>query len=228
MNTNTKFMATALMALSVAGGAMAQEKTAPQIPQSVIESGPVGMSGMTGMAGEAAPNPANVQFMEGMSGMSGMAAAAAPAAAGADTAAVKQVDGLWVNAEEIPTFKIEDDGSVDWATFSGFRRYHAECHVCHGPDGEGSTYAPALKKSAMTMDYYDFLQVVASGREVVGAASNNVMPMFGTNKNVMCYLDDIYVYLRARGTETIPRGRPAKKVAKSEELAAKEAACMED
>ena len=24
------------------------------------------------------------------------------------------------------------------------------------------------------------------------------MPSFGTDRNVMCYLDDIYVYLRAR------------------------------
>ncbi|MFB2595788.1 c-type cytochrome, methanol metabolism-related [Paracoccus sp. p4-l81] len=155
--------------------------------------------------------------------MSGMAATTETAAAAAD----HQVDGVWMTADDIPTFKMEEDGTIDFATFSGFRRYHAECHVCHGPDGEGSTYAPALKDSVMNMDYYDFLQVVASGREVVGAASNNVMPAFGTNKNVMCYLDDIYVYLRARGTETIPRGRPAKKAPKSDELAAKETACME-
>ena len=43
-----------------------------------------------------------------------------------------------------PTFKIEPDGTVDWYTYSGFRRYHSECHVCHGPDGQGSSYAPAL------------------------------------------------------------------------------------
>ena len=36
------------------------------------------------------------------------------------------------------------------------------------------------------------------------------MPAFGDNKNVMCYLDDIYVYLRARANNAIPRGRPAK------------------
>mgnify|MGYP002653650031 FL=1 len=53
------------------------------------------------------------------------------------------------------------------------------------------------------------------------------MPAFGTNPNVMCYLDDIYTYLRARGTEAVPRGRPAKKEAKSEAYAAAEKACME-
>lgn len=136
-------------------------------------------------------------------------------------------DGIrWFNSDDIPTYKIEADGTVDWNTFSGFRRYHAECHVCHGPDGEGSTYAPALKDSAMTMDYYDFVGVVASGRQKVGNADNQVMPAFGVNPNVMCYLDDIYTYLRARGTDAVPRGRPAKKAEKTDAYAEAEAACM--
>ena len=63
---------------------------------------------------------------------------------------------------------IADDGTVDWPTFSGYRRYHADCHVCHGPDGEGSSYAPALKDLAMRMDYYDFIGIVASGRQRSG------------------------------------------------------------
>lgn len=138
----------------------------------------------------------------------------------------RQEDGRWVTAEDIPTFKIEDDGTVDWATFSGFRRYHAECHVCHGPDGEGSTYAPALKRSALTMDYYDFLAVVAAGRQKVGASDNSVMPAFGNNPNVMCYVEDIYTYLKARGADVVPRGRPAKRADKPPEIAEQEAACM--
>lgn len=136
-------------------------------------------------------------------------------------------NGRWMTAEGVPTFKIEEDGTVDWATFSGFRRYHAECHVCHGPDGEGSTYAPALKKSAVTMDYYDFIGVVAEGRQKVGGGQNSVMPSFGTNPNVMCYLDDIYTYLKARGADAVPRGRPAKRAEKSEEVAANEESCMD-
>lgn len=137
-------------------------------------------------------------------------------------------DGVrWFNSDDIPTYKVAEDGTVDWNTFSGFRRYHAECHVCHGPDGEGSTYAPALKASALRMDYYDFVGVVAGGKQNVGTTANQVMPAFGTNPNVMCYLDDIYTYLRARGTETIPRGRPAKKEAKTDAYAEAEAACME-
>ena len=51
------------------------------------------------------------------------------------------------DADGNPTFKIEPDGTVDWYIYSGYRRYHADCHVCHGPDGEGSSYAPALVDS---------------------------------------------------------------------------------
>ena len=49
----------------------------------------------------------------------------------------------------------------------------------------------------------------AAGWDVTVKEGNLVMPSFGTNKNVMCYLDDIYVYLKAVGSGAIPRGRPA-------------------
>ena len=77
------------------------------------------------------------------------------------------------------------------------------------------------------MDYYDFQQIVASGKQDVNAAQNQVMPAFGTNKNVWCYIDDIYVYLLARGTDAIPRGRPANKEAKSPEFTTQENSCMD-
>ena len=35
-------------------------------------------------------------------------------------------------------------GKVDERVYNGFRRYHAGCNHCHGPDGVGSTFAPAL------------------------------------------------------------------------------------
>ena len=136
-------------------------------------------------------------------------------------------NGRWYNAEDLPTFKIED-GVVDYATFSGYRRYHSECHVCHGPDGEGSTYAPALKDSVTRkMDYWEFMEIAASGMQDVNTSANLVMPAFGTNRNAWCYIDDIYIYLLARGTGAIPRGRPAEREAKSDEFAAQEASCME-
>lgn len=135
-------------------------------------------------------------------------------------------NGRWYTAEGIPTFKIEADGTLDFAAFSGYRRYSAECHVCHGPDGEGSTYAPPLKNSVLKLDYYQFQEIVASGKQEVNTTSNLVMPAFGTNKNVWCYIDDIYAYLLARGTGELPRGRPAKKESKSDEFVAQEDSCM--
>jgi len=141
-------------------------------------------------------------------------------------AVASQEDGRYLTAGGIPTFNIAEDGTVDWLTYSGFRRYHAECHVCHGPDGEGSSYAPALKESAVRMDYYDFYGVVAGGRQNVDAGHTNVMPAFGTNANVMCYLDDIYVYLKARGSGALDRGRPAKREDKSDAIREAEESCL--
>jgi methanol metabolism-related c-type cytochrome len=137
------------------------------------------------------------------------------------TAAYEE-DGKYFTAEDVPTFNVTEDGTVDWYTFSGFRRYHAECHVCHGPDGQGSSFAPALGESVQRLDYYEFVGTVAQGRE----RGNSVMPSFGTNLNVMCYLDDIYVYLKAVGTEAIPRGRPAKRAEKPASATEAEHACM--
>jgi methanol metabolism-related c-type cytochrome len=141
----------------------------------------------------------------------------AAAAHAADT----EEDGKWFTADGIPTFHVEN-GAVDWYTFSGYRRYHAECHVCHGPDGQGSSYAPKIANSAVTMDYYDFVDVVVNGRQV----GNSVMPAFGTNQNVMCYLDDIYIYLKAVGTGEIPRGRPSERADKPDAATEAENACM--
>jgi len=140
--------------------------------------------------------------------------------------AVKDDGGKYYDKDGNPTYHVAGDGTVDWYTYSGFRRYHSDCHVCHGPDGDGSSYAPALKDSLKAISYSDFLGVVASGRQNVNTASENVMPAFGTNKNVMCYLDDIFVYLRARANDAIPRGRPAKHAEKSKAAAEAENSCM--
>jgi len=139
---------------------------------------------------------------------------------------VSQEDGKWVDADGTPTFHLDPDGTVDWYTFSGYRRYHSECHVCHGPDGVGSSYAPALADSLKTMDYGTFLSIVAEGRKNMTAGKENVMPAFGDNKNVYCYMDDLYIYLRARAVGNIPRGRPPKKADKPAAFAEAEKSCM--
>lgn len=149
-----------------------------------------------------------------------------PSLQAAGQSAKKEKDGKWETADGNPTYNITGDGTVDWYTFSGFRRYHSECHVCHGPDGEGSTYAPGLLESLKTTSYEDFMLVVASGREVVRPDKQSKMPALGDNRNVMCYIDDIYVYLKARADGVLPRGRPAKRVEKPAAAEEHEKACV--
>ncbi len=143
-----------------------------------------------------------------------------------DPTAVKSEDGKYLDKDGNPTYKVAADGTVDWYTYSGYRRYHSECHVCHGPDGMGSTYAPALKDSLKTMSYADFLGVVASGRKNVSSSQENVMPAFGDNPNVGCYMDDLYIYLRARANDAVGRVRPAKHEDKPPAYTEAENACM--
>ena len=208
-------LASLALAATVATTAFAQEATTQTPPPA--EAGAGAAAATSGAASAAEPaastggDDAPVEMAEGATTLPN----------GMDITPVTEENGRWYNAEGIPTFKI-DNNVVDFATFNGFRRYHAECHVCHGPDGEGSTYAPALKNSVLRMDYYEFQEVVASGRQ----GTNSVMPAFGTNKNVWCYVDDIYVYLLAHGTGEIPRGRPAERADKSDEYTAQEDSCM--
>jgi methanol metabolism-related c-type cytochrome len=141
-------------------------------------------------------------------------------------ARVRGENGKYFDEAGVPTYSIKPDGTVDWYTYSGYRRYHAECHTCHGPDGEGSSFAPALARSLKTMPYEVFIRIVAEGRTNVAAGKESVMPAFGLNKNVMCYIDDIYIYLRARAEDALGRGRPAKHEPKPAVADQAEQACM--
>lgn len=134
-------------------------------------------------------------------------------------------NGKYADKDGNPTYKIHADGTVDWYTFSGYRRYHSDCHVCHGPNGEGSSYAPALASSLKTLSYGDFISTVANGRKHVDSANDKVMPSFASNVNVMCHVDDIYVYLRARANDAIPGGRPPSHEDKPEAAKVAEANC---
>jgi len=112
-----------------------------------------------------------------------------------------------VTAQEEKPYSVVD-GKVDKGTYNGYRRYHASCHTCHGPDGLGSSYAPNLVDSLKRLSYEDFAEVVINGRQNVSGTAQNVMPAFGTNEDVALYLDDIYAYLKARSDGALDRGRP--------------------
>ena len=110
-----------------------------------------------------------------------------------DPAAVKSDDGKWTDKEGNPTFKIEADGTVDWYTYVGFIRYSADCLRCHGPDGMGSTYAPALTDSMKHLTLFRLLLNRRQRQEGCVVVADLVMPAQGDNKNVMCFIDEIYV-----------------------------------
>jgi mono/diheme cytochrome c family protein len=95
------------------------------------------------------------------------------------------------------------DGKVDARTYNGFRRYHAGCNHCHGPDGMGSTFGPSLLERLP--DIEAFRRTVRSGR----SNGPSVMKGFADDPNIAPYVDDIYAYLQARADGVLGRGRPA-------------------
>jgi mono/diheme cytochrome c family protein len=95
------------------------------------------------------------------------------------------------------------DGKVDARTYNGYRRYHAVCNHCHGPDGMGSSFGPSLVDQLP--DIETFRRIVHDGQSS-GAA---VMKGFSGDPNVAPYVDDIYAYLQARADGVLARGRPA-------------------
>ena len=96
------------------------------------------------------------------------------------------------------------DGKVDARTYNGFRRYHASCNHCHGPDGSGSTIASALVDRLP--DIETFRRIVREGTRK-GAS---IMKGFADDPNVAPYIEDIYAYLQARADGALGRGRPIK------------------
>jgi len=111
---------------------------------------------------------------------------------------------------------------VSWAVFSGYKRYSGNCQVCHGTDALGGTFAPNLTDSLKRLDHDAFLETVVNGK-VDGELA---MPSFGADPNVMCYIEDIYTYLKARADGQVGRGRPDPQPKKPADVAETEAACM--
>ncbi len=120
----------------------------------------------------------------------------------------------FVSEEELEKCRADESlvemkyGWMDFSTYKGWRAYHAECHVCHGPDAMGSTYAPSLMQSVKNgMDWDAFFDVIINGRGVEqGAQKGNVMPAFGENSNVAPHIEDMFRYVKARADGKIRRG----------------------
>jgi len=85
-----------------------------------------------------------------------------------DPKAVSSREGEYLDKDGNPTFKIANDGTVDWYTYDGYLRYGANCLQCHGPDGLGSSYAPSLVDSSKSLSYADFVSIVVAGKKQEG------------------------------------------------------------
>jgi len=112
--------------------------------------------------------------------------------------------------------------AVSWEVFSGYKRYSGNCQVCHGTDALGGTFAPNLTESLKVLDHDKFLDTVVNGK----TEGNLTMPSFGADPNVMCYIEDIYAYIKARSDGKLGRGRPDPQPKKPADVAAAETACM--
>jgi mono/diheme cytochrome c family protein len=93
-------------------------------------------------------------------------------------------------------------GAVDRGTYNGYRRYHATCSHCHGPDGMGSSFGTSLIDRPLPFEA--FAEVVRVGV----ARGSAVMKGFANDPNVEPHIADIYAYLRARADGALGRGRP--------------------
>jgi methanol metabolism-related c-type cytochrome len=189
----------------------AEAPAAPAQPEQVAQADPA--AAPAAPAAEAAA-PSAEEAPPGSRKPDGDAVFPNPVSELAKSEGIKFEDGRYRNKDGDPVPVVTKDYTVDWGTWNGFRRYHDACHVCHGPNALGSTFAPSLADSLKTMDYNTFIATVSSGRVVNRAGTEYVMPAFGEDKNIMCYIDDIYTYIKARSlnatdsTTGMPAGRP--------------------
>ncbi len=197
---------------TVATPETSKPSAAPAAPLEVAAASPSSAAPEAPAAAPAAEKPAAVA-QAAPAAAPAVAAATGPVADLAKTEGVTFKEGRYRNAADEPVPVVTKDYTVDWATWQGFRRYHDACHVCHGPNALGSTFAPALAESLKTMDYATFYGIVVGGQQREAGGTKYIMPAFGEDKNIMCYLDDIYTYVKARslnadGKGGMPPGRP--------------------
>ena len=206
MNKLINTLAVALMTFGAAGAAAATEQTKAENVPATASAAKL----MQVAENAAAPNPDDPNAPPpGSRKKDGDAVYPNPVSELAKKEGYKFEDGRYRNKDGDPQPVVTDKYMVDWGTWNGFRRYHDACHVCHGPNALGSSFAPALADSLKTMDYATFLATVSGGKRESKGGTEFVMPSFGEDKNIMCYIDDIYTYIKARSLGIMPPGRPA-------------------
>jgi mono/diheme cytochrome c family protein len=108
---------------------------------------------------------------------------------------------LSATAEEPKLYSVVDGYKVDANTMNGFRTWRqAACDRCHGANQEGLV-GPSLVTSLKTLTKEEFVKTVRDGRLEKG------MQSFGTSKNVMDNIDQLYAYLKGRSDGAITRAK---------------------
>ena len=138
-----------------------------------------------------------------------VAPAAAPAetppAAGTDEATPAAAGGTGEKYYTVDCNQTDESGQkfclTDKDTYVGWRTFHAVCHVCHGENAAGSSFAPSLLKP---IDRKVFIDTVTHGR----TGQIGVMPAWGENPNVKNFIDELYAYQQARADGVLKPGRP--------------------
>lgn len=134
--------------------------------------------------------------------------------------------GKYVDPAGNPTYIVGADGKADWYAWRGYKKYMANCMQCHGPDGLGSSFAPNLVDQLQDLSYYDFAGIIVSGQQNKwNPSGNSIMPAWGEDPNVMCSMDAIYIYLRARADGVVGRGEP-KRIANNKPAQEEEYSCL--
>ena len=111
-----------------------------------------------------------------------------------------------VNDKKITVdFQVFVEGSDKRVTkdvFHGYQLYNSYCFRCHGTDATESALAPDLRRYTAEKSQKDFSLVAMAGREDKGMPS---WAGFLSNEEIQ----QIYQYVKGRGLELIPGGRPA-------------------
>lgn len=121
---------------------------------------------------------------EEMSGASTDTASEEPASASAGDKPYQVIDG-----------KISQNAIEGWKTYNG-----GGCGTCHGKGGIGAV-GPALGNSvSKVLTKEEFMDVVINGRP------GTMMRPHKTNKRVMDNIENLYIYLLARGDDVLGPG----------------------
>jgi mono/diheme cytochrome c family protein len=98
-------------------------------------------------------------------------------------------------------YTVQEGYKVDGETMKGFRTWRAAaCDRCHGANQEGMV-GPSLIANMKTLTKEEFVKTVRDGRVEKG------MQSFGTSKQVMDNMDQLYAYLKGRSDGAITRAK---------------------